>query len=177
MSRSKPPEGDDWLHEIAIAGVRVLARNERSKIQLYSDRGTPLPAKAARKDKPIGDAVRMLPAETLLVDGIVAPLTEGSDKLGYFLFDLPYLDGHDLSGVPLERRKALLEELVRRAGQGRSATSSTSRAAATGFLSGGVPAGDRGDGFAEGGVEVRREGGVGDGRVQGDGKEEDPGAP
>jgi bifunctional non-homologous end joining protein LigD len=118
VSRSKPPEGDDWLHEIAIAGVRVLARNERSKIQLYSDRGTPLPAKAARKDKPIGDAVRMLPAETLLVDGIVAPLAEGSDKLGYFLFDLAYLDGHDLSGVPLERRKALLEELVRRAGQG-----------------------------------------------------------
>src|SRR5436190_11579591 len=61
--RSKPPAGDDWLHEMAIPGVRVLARNERSKVQLYSDRGTPLPAKAARRDKPIGDAVRMLPAE------------------------------------------------------------------------------------------------------------------
>ena len=32
VSRSKPPDGDDWLHEIAIDGVRVLARNERSKI-------------------------------------------------------------------------------------------------------------------------------------------------
>jgi bifunctional non-homologous end joining protein LigD len=117
-ARSKPPQGDDWLHEIAIPGVRVVARNERSKVQLFSDRGTPLPARGARKDKPIGDAVRMLPAETLLVDGVVAPLTEGGDKLGYFLFDLPYLDGHDLSRVPLERRKALLEELVRRAGQG-----------------------------------------------------------
>ena len=60
----------------------------------------------------------MLPAETLMVDGIVAPLTADGDKLGYFLFDLPYLDGHDLSRVPLKRRKALLEELVRRAGQG-----------------------------------------------------------
>jgi bifunctional non-homologous end joining protein LigD len=115
--RSKPPEGDDWLHEIAIPGVRVVARNERSKVSLFSDRGTPLPARGARKDKPIGDAVRMLPAETLLVDGVVAPLTEGGEKLGYFLFDLPYLDGHDLSQVPLERRKALLEELVRRAGR------------------------------------------------------------
>src|SRR4051794_538554 len=100
-ARRKAPEGDDWLHEIAIPGVRVLARNERSKISLYSDRGTPLPAKAARKDRPIGDAVRMLPAETLLVDGIVAPLTEGGDQLGYFLFDLPYLDGQDLTRVPL----------------------------------------------------------------------------
>jgi bifunctional non-homologous end joining protein LigD len=115
--RSKPPEGDDWLHEISIPGVRVIARNERSKVSLFSDRGTALPARGARKDKPIGDAVRMLPAETLMVDGVVAPLTEGGDKLGYFLFDLPYLDGHDLSRVPLGRRKALLEELVRRAGQ------------------------------------------------------------
>jgi len=115
--RSKPPEGTTWLHEIAIPGVRVVARNERSKVSLFSDRGTPLPARGARKDKPIGDAVRMLPAETLMVDGIVAPLTEDGDKLAYFLSDLPYLDGHDLSRVPLERRKALLEELVRRAAQ------------------------------------------------------------
>ena len=118
VSRSKPPEGDAWLHEMAIPGVRVLARNERSKVALFSDRGTPLPARGARKDKPIGDAVRMLPAETLIVDGVVAPLTEGGEQLGYFLFDLPYLDGHDLTRVPLERRKELLEELVRRAGQG-----------------------------------------------------------
>jgi bifunctional non-homologous end joining protein LigD len=118
VSRARPPEGDDWLHEIAIQGVRVIARNERSNVKLFSDRGTALPARGARKDKPIGDAVRMLPAETLIVDGVVAPLTENGEKLGYFLFDLPYLDGHDLSRVPLERRKALLEELVRRAGQG-----------------------------------------------------------
>jgi bifunctional non-homologous end joining protein LigD len=117
-ARAKPPAGDDWLHEMEIPGVRVLARNERSAIKLYSDKGTALPAKAAQRDRPIGDAVRMLPAETLLVDGIVAPLTPGGDKLGYFLFDLPYLDGHDLTRVPLERRKALLEELVRRAGPG-----------------------------------------------------------
>ena len=32
-----------------------------------------------------------------MVDGIVAPVTEGGDKLGYFLFDLPYLDGQDLA--------------------------------------------------------------------------------
>jgi bifunctional non-homologous end joining protein LigD len=117
-TRAKPPDGDDWLHEMEIPGVRVLARNERSAIKLFSDKGTALPAKAAKKDRPIGDAVRMLPAETLLVDGIVAPLNAGGDKLGYFLFDLAYLDGRDLSRVPLERRKALLEELVKRAGPG-----------------------------------------------------------
>ena len=38
-TRSKAPAGDDWLHEIAIPGVRVLARSERGKIALFSDRG------------------------------------------------------------------------------------------------------------------------------------------
>ncbi len=119
-ARAKPPDGDDWLHEMEIPGVRVLARNERSAIKLFSDKGTALPAKAASKDRPIGDAVRMLPAETLLVDGIVAPLGLPTDdsKLGYFLFDIAYLDGRDLTRVPLAQRKALLEELVRRAGPG-----------------------------------------------------------
>jgi bifunctional non-homologous end joining protein LigD len=56
----------------------------------------------------------MLPAETLIVDGVAAPLTADGKKPGYFLYDLPFLDGHDLTGAPLERRKALLAELVRR---------------------------------------------------------------
>ena len=157
-----------------------MARNERSKVQLFSDRGTALPARGARKDKPIGDAVRMLPAETLMVDGVVAPLTEGGDKLGYFLFDLPYLDGQDLTRVPLERRKALLEELVRRAGQGSHPLRRAHRGRRRGFLSGGVPAGDRGDGVEEGGVALRRQGGLGDGEVRdgegegGEDEDEDP---
>src|SRR5262249_60267408 len=32
--------------------------------------------------------------------------------LTYYVFDLPYLDGQDLRGVPLERRKALLRETL-----------------------------------------------------------------
>src|SRR5262245_8641936 len=161
-TRGKPPAGDDWLHEIVIPGVRVIARNERSKVALFSERGTALPASGARKDKPIGDAVRMLPAETVMVDGVVAPLTEGGDKLGYFLFDLPYLDGHDLTRVPLERRKALLEELVRRAAQ-------PSIRFVEHIAGGGADFHREACrlGIAARGVAVRREGGVGDGGVQG----------
>ena len=33
----------------------------------------------------------------------------------YYVFDLLYLDGDDLRGVPLERRKAELAKLLRRA--------------------------------------------------------------
>ena len=41
-------------------------------------------------------------------------LSRGKVALAYYLFDLPYLDGHDLRAVPLVRRKELLGRLVGR---------------------------------------------------------------
>jgi bifunctional non-homologous end joining protein LigD len=35
------------------------------------------------------------------------------NSLFYYVFDLPYLNGHDLTGLPLIERKNTLEELVR----------------------------------------------------------------
>ena len=150
-----------------------MARNERSKVQLFSDRGTALPARGARKDKPIGDAVRMLPAETLMVDGVVAPLTEGGDKLGYFLFDLPYLDGQDLTRVPLERRKALLEELVRRAGQASIRYVEHIAGGGADFHREACRLGIAAMVSRQRGVALRREGGLGDGEVRARREDED----
>ena len=87
---------------------------DKDQVRLLSDKGTPLPPAAARKHAAIAAGVRMLPAETLIVDGVAAPLTADGKKPGYFLFDLPYLDGHDLARARSRRRKALLAELVRR---------------------------------------------------------------
>jgi bifunctional non-homologous end joining protein LigD len=139
-TRIKPPAGKGWLHEIGVDGERVLARNDGKAVKLYDAAGKPLSAAAARRRETVAAAVRMLPAQTLIVDGILtAALPDGrtdADQLdralgegkrggharadvtpAYFVFDLPYLDGRDLSDVPLERRKALLAELVRRASE------------------------------------------------------------
>ena len=74
----------------------------------------------------------MLPAETLVVDGVVAPLTADGKKLGYFLFDLPYLDGHDLarSAARAPQGACSPSSFAARPSRGPSATSSTSRATA-----------------------------------------------
>jgi bifunctional non-homologous end joining protein LigD len=138
-ARPIPPRGAGWLHEMAIAGERLLARNDGATLQLLDEDGKPLTAAAARKRGAIADAVRMLPAQTLVVDGILAAMTPAghsdaralpgalagkalagkalADKTGatlaYFVFDLIHLDGFDLTRVPLDRRKALLAELVR----------------------------------------------------------------
>lgn len=66
----------------------------------------------------------------MLVDGVLAAVGpdghahprslartlagEGPHALTYYLFDLPYLDGHDLRAVPLARRKELLAALLRK---------------------------------------------------------------
>ena len=129
-ARRTPPAGDGWLHEMTIPGERLLARGESGDVRLLGPTGAPLPPAAARKRQAVADAVRLLPAASLLVDGLLAAVApdghadpkalprtlagEGPAVLTYYLFDLPYLDGHDLRGVPLARRKALLDALIRK---------------------------------------------------------------
>jgi bifunctional non-homologous end joining protein LigD len=129
-ARRAPPAGNGWLHEMAIPGERLLARADGGEVRLLGPTGAPLAPAAARKRQAVADAVRLLPSATLIVDGTLAAVApdghahpkalartlagEGPDALTYYLFDLPYLDGHDLRGVPLARRKELLAELVRK---------------------------------------------------------------
>ncbi len=115
--RAAPPDGDDWLHEPEV-GTRLIARVDPGGVRLLDAKGAPLTPAAARKQAALAEAVRLLPASTLIVDGIVAASPTPGGTATYLLFDLPYLDGHDLTAAPLARRKALLEELVRRAPAG-----------------------------------------------------------
>src|SRR5690606_29885818 len=78
--------------------------------------------------KAIARALEMLPVKQAIVDGeacIVLPngVTSFQDlqnhlrgqaagTLRYFAFDLPYLDGYDLTRVPLVERKRMLAQLL-----------------------------------------------------------------
>jgi bifunctional non-homologous end joining protein LigD len=131
VARTKPPEGAGWLHEMQVDGRRLLARaTPGAKVELFDEAGKALPAAAARKHEAIANAVRLLPAQSLIVDGVATALYPdgrprasgltaalagvGEGALTYYLTDLLYLDGNDLSKTPLERRKALLGELIAR---------------------------------------------------------------
>ena len=116
--RAKPPAGDGWLHEMAIDGERLLVAIDGDDVRLLSGQGKRLAKTAAAKHAPIENAARLLPSKSVIVDGIVAPASPRSATLGYFVFDMPYLDGQDLRGTPLAKRKQLLEELVRRVAAG-----------------------------------------------------------
>jgi bifunctional non-homologous end joining protein LigD len=120
------PDGGDWLHEIEIEGERVICRGEKGRMRLSDGAGKDWTKRAPA----IAGAANLLPATSLIVDGMLAALMpdgttrraaldealhgKGAAKLTYFAFDLLFFDGHDLSGVPLEKRKALLQALLAR---------------------------------------------------------------
>lgn len=119
-----PPRGDDWLHEVKWDGYRVLASMAKGKVMLWSRNAL------AWNDRlpEIVAAIENLGLDSLRLDGELIALDaqrrsdfnalqrtlsgEAQAPLVYMLFDLPYLEGHDLTRVPLSQRKALLERLL-----------------------------------------------------------------
>nr|WP_314086413.1 DNA ligase D [uncultured Shinella sp.] len=120
-----PPAGDGWLHEIKFDGYRLQARIEAGRVRLLTRSGLDWTKKFG---KTVVTALAELPIGTALIDGelvvesgagasdfsaLQADLSAGrDDRFTFYLFDLLHLDGYDLTRLPLEERKALLEKLV-----------------------------------------------------------------
>jgi ATP-dependent DNA ligase len=93
--------GPDWLFERKFDGIRLLAYKRGKEVQLYSRNRLPqqLPA--------VARAVAALPADELILDGEVA----WDGQSGYHVFDVLWIDGRPVTGLPLEERRALLRTL------------------------------------------------------------------
>jgi len=120
-----PPAGDHWLHELKFDGYRILARLDHGTVRLLSRNGRDW---TSRLPGPAG-AVRGVPASRAMLDGEVAVFmpdgttsfqalqnmfsgVETGGSMAYVVFDLLHLDGQDLTGVPLEQRKAALARIL-----------------------------------------------------------------
>jgi bifunctional non-homologous end joining protein LigD len=121
---SRVPEGDRWLYEIKFDGYRLLAQIKEGRVLLITRRGQ----NWTEKFKLIAEELSHLPFENGIFDGevvvqnpdgttdfqklqnILNRRTEG--PLLYYVFDLPYLNNRDLTGVPLIERKTLLKDLI-----------------------------------------------------------------
>jgi len=124
---SVAPVGGDWLHEIKLDGYRIGCRIERGTVRLLGRRGSEWTSKFPE----IRAAAARLRADTALLDGEVTvvdskgqthfqslqELLAGGPRGGlvYFVFDLLHLDGRDLTPLPIEERKRLLDELLKTA--------------------------------------------------------------
>ncbi len=120
----KLPEGGEWLYEIKLDGYRCLAVKRDKEASLYSRNRKSF-------DKTFSHIARALaPLEPgTVLDGEVAALdAEGrpsfnvlqnrpaAAKIFYYVFDVPIYRGKSLFGVPLEKRRRLLESVVARLG-------------------------------------------------------------
>jgi len=118
----EPFDHPDWVFEVKWDGYRAVAEIRDGNVSLYSRNGIPL----HQKFPPIVDSLRKFGFEAIL-DGEIVVVDDqgqpdfqklqdyqksGSGHLLYYAFDLLYFQGHDLTNLPLLRRKELLKEIL-----------------------------------------------------------------
>jgi bifunctional non-homologous end joining protein LigD len=128
-----PPAGQEWIHELKLDGYRIQAHLERHEgkgarsamqVKLFTRSGLDWTARMRAvaedlKDVPVASAI--LDGEVVVLDQsglssfaeLQAAFQEGEPKhFTYFVFDLLHLNGHNLRGLPLVRRKELSREVL-----------------------------------------------------------------
>jgi bifunctional non-homologous end joining protein LigD len=118
----QPFDRPGWLFEVKWDGYRAIAEIEGGRVRLYSRNRLDF----NERYPPVVGSLAQLGHDAVL-DGEVVVLDEhgeahfqllqqyqktGEGVLAYYVFDLLYLDGHDLRSLPLRRRKELLAALV-----------------------------------------------------------------
>jgi bifunctional non-homologous end joining protein LigD len=93
--------GPDWLFERKFDGIRLVAYKNGEDVRLFSRNRLPqhLPALAR--------AIASLPVDDVILDGEVT----WDGLSAYHVFDILWLDGRAVTSLPLEDRRALLQEL------------------------------------------------------------------
>lgn len=120
----KPPEGNNWLHEMKLDGCRILAFKKNSQIQLMTRNGNGW----TEKFKSIATAVKNLAIKNVVLDGEIVILNEnqksdfqalqnslkdGDDtRFIYYVFDILYADKYNLMELSLLERKEVLHNVI-----------------------------------------------------------------
>jgi ATP-dependent DNA ligase len=97
--------GPEWTFERKFDGIRLLAFKQGADVRLFSRNRRPqnMPA--------IAEAIADLPARDAILDGEVT----WAGQVAYHVFDILWLDGRDVTRLPLDGRRALLSTLPLRA--------------------------------------------------------------
>jgi bifunctional non-homologous end joining protein LigD len=94
--------GTEWIFERKYDGIRLLAYKRGLEVRLYSRNRLPqnLPA--------VAHAIAGLPHGELILDG---EATWSPDEGGYHVFDILWIDGRDVTQLPLTIRREILQSL------------------------------------------------------------------
>lgn len=124
-----PPGGDGWLHEVKWDGYRLLCTVSQGKVALWSRNGLSWTVRVPI----VAEALATLGLYGARIDGELVAIEDGRYDFGalqarlagrgaaplrYALFDLLYIDGRDISRLPLTERKAELRALLEKSREG-----------------------------------------------------------
>jgi ATP-dependent DNA ligase len=93
--------GSDWVFERKFDGIRLLAFKRGDDVRLLSRNRLPQHVPA------VAGAVARLPTDSLILDGEL--IWQGGAS--YQVFDVVWSSGRDLTGLPLDDRRRVLETL------------------------------------------------------------------
>ncbi len=127
---AEAPDGSEWIHELKLDGYRMQGRieNPAGKRATSATLLTRSGLNWTHRMPDIAAGLAELSVQSVLLDGEVVVFDEHGrtsfadlqaafqeDKkkpLTYVIFDLLHLNGHNLRGLPLERRKKILEQIL-----------------------------------------------------------------
>ena len=115
-------DDENWLYEIKWDGYRALANVQEGKVKLVSRNNKPF----TERYTPVTDSLAALPFNAVLDGEIIAVNEKGMAEfqlmqnwqsapdtpLQFYIFDIIWLNGYDLTSLPLIERKNLLEEIL-----------------------------------------------------------------
>ena len=99
--------GPEWVFERKLDGIRLIAFKQGRDVQLLSRNRLP----QNQHYPELVEAIARLPHAEAILDGEATGVWGHQQGLGYHVFDVLWLDGEDLTGLPLEARRERLERL------------------------------------------------------------------
>ena len=122
---SRVPDGDDWLHELKFDGYRILAFIDDGKKSASSPAtatiGRPVSTSSPTRSPNCQSRTRSSTAKSSRSTSKASRISSScktrstrrrSTSLVYYVFDVPYLDGYDLTEAPLIERKEVLARVL-----------------------------------------------------------------
>ena len=118
----QPFSDENWLFEIKWDGYRAIGYVQDDFVELLSRNNLSF----AEKYSPVSDALKALSVNAV-VDGEIVAVNEAGladfqllqnwqttreGSLHYYVFDIIWLDGYDLTNIPLIERKRILQNVI-----------------------------------------------------------------
>jgi DNA ligase D-like protein (predicted ligase) len=99
--------GPEWIFERKYDGIRALAFKNGREVRLLSRNRLP------QHSPQVSAAIASVDVPDVILDGELT--WRGEDTVTYYVFDVLWLDGRDVTSAPLDERRALLRKLQFRA--------------------------------------------------------------